>query len=230
MKSVVTSLEIYHRNRLNCHVLEGIIDNRDAWPSRFHLTGMNPRKFALALIASASLLTACDDPQLLRAQLPTVEDVYTVFALSGTPASYPSGVNTYVRAAVRVDGNANFDVAFDLAENGNAIVYPVQKIVSGLPGTRRVGLRRFNGNFDDLTIAPSGTYADSTLEARKGDVIIIQAVRNSSGDACAIDISPYIYTKMLVDSISVDTRTIMLQTVLDPNCGFRSFESGIPTR
>ena len=60
--------------------------------------------------------------------------------------------------------------------------------------------------------------------------MIVQAVRNSSGDACAFDISPYIYTKMLVDSISVDTRTIFLQTVLDPNCGFRSFESGIPTR
>jgi hypothetical protein len=230
MKSVVTSLEIYHRNRLNCHVLEGIIDNRDAWPSRFHLSGMNPRKFALALIASASLLTACDDPQLLRAQLPTVQDVYTVFALSGTPASYPSGLNTYVRAAVRVDGNANFDVAFDLDADGNAIVYPVQKIVSGLSSSRRVGLRRVNAPFDSVTLAPSGTYADSTLVARKGDVLVIQAVRNSTGDACAFDISPYIYTKMRVDSIAVDTRTIVLQTVLDPNCGFRSFESGVPTR
>ena len=35
---------------------------------------------------------------------------------------------------------------------------------------------------------------------------------------------------VLVDSIAVDTRTIIVQAVLDPNCGFRSFESGIPTR
>ncbi|HEX6575508.1 MAG TPA: hypothetical protein VF042_11110 [Gemmatimonadaceae bacterium] len=191
---------------------------------------MNPRKFALAMIASASLLTACDDPQLLQATLPTVQDVFTVFALTGTPANYPSGLNTYVRAPVRVDGNANFDVAFDLDADGNAIMYPVQKIVSGLPGSRRVGLRRVAGPFDQVTQAPSGTYADSTLVAREGDIIVVQAVRNGAGDACAFDISPYIYTKVLVDSIAVDTRTIVLQTVLDPNCGFRSFQPGIPTR
>ncbi|HXV15620.1 MAG TPA: hypothetical protein VD758_02510, partial [Gemmatimonadaceae bacterium] len=64
----------------------------------------------------------------------------------------------------------------------------------------------------------------------EGDIVIVQAARNGTGDACQFDISPYIYTKMLVDSIAVDTRTIVLQTVLDPNCGFRSFESGIPAK
>ena len=191
---------------------------------------MTPRKFALALVASASILTACDDPDLLRASLPTVQDVYTVFALTGTPAQYPSGINTYVRAAVRVDGNANFDVAFDLDPQGRAIIYPVQKIVSSLSSTRRVGLRRVTGEFDDITIAPSGTYADSTIVASAGDIIVVQAQRNGAGDACQFDISPYIYTKMLVDSIATDTRTVIVQTVLDPNCGFRSFETGIPSR
>jgi hypothetical protein len=191
---------------------------------------MTPRKFALAIVASASILTACDDPQLLRASLPTVLDVYTVFALTGTPAAYPSGLNTFVRAAVRVDGNANFDVAFDLDNQGRALIYPVQKVVSSLTSTRRVGLRKVTGAFDDITIAPTGTYADSTIVASKGDIVVIQSARNGSGDACQFDISPYIYTKLLVDSIAVDTRTLVVQAVLDPNCGFRSFESGIPTR
>ena len=191
---------------------------------------MTPRRFALALIASASVLTACDDPALLRASLPTVEDVYTVFALTGTPAAYPSGLNTYVRAAVRVDGNANFDVAFDVDDAGHAILYPVQKIVSQIGGSRKVGLRKVSGGFSDVTLAPTGTYADSIVVASKGDIVIVQAQRNGSGDACQFDISPYIYTKVLVDSIAVDTRTVVLQTVMDPNCGFRSFEAGIPTR
>ena len=191
---------------------------------------MTPRKFALALVACASLLTACDDPDLLRAQLPTVQDVYTVFALTGTPAAYPSCINTYVRSAVRVDGNANFDVAFDLDAQGRAVIYPVQKIVSSLTSARRVGLRRVEGDFDDITIAPSGTYADSTIVANQGDIIVIQAQRNGAGDACQFDISPYIYTKLLVDSIATDTRTVIVQTVLDPNCGFRSFETGIPSK
>ena len=191
---------------------------------------MTPRKFALAMIASAAILTACDDPDLLRATLPTVEDGYVVFALSGTPADFPSGINTFVRAAVRVDGNANFDVAFDIDAQGNAIVYPVQKIVSALTTTRTAGLRKVTGAFEDLTIAPTGKFADSTIVASKGEVFVVQSVRNSSGDVCQFDISPYIYTKMRVDSVAVDSRAIFVSAVLDPNCGFRSFESGIPTR
>ena len=191
---------------------------------------MTPRKFALALVASASVLTACGDSKLLQASLPTVQDAYILFALTGTPAAYPSGLNTYVRSAVRVDGNANFDVAFDIDSAGRAILYPVQKIVSSLSSARHVGLRKVSGTFESVTLAPSGTYADSTIVASEGDIVIVQAARNGTGDACQFDISPYIYTKMLVDSIAVDTRTIVLQTVLDPNCGFRSFESGIPAK
>ena len=191
---------------------------------------MTSRKFALAILASAAILTACDDPDLLRASLPMVEDEYTVFALTGTPAAYPSGINTYVRAALRVDGSANFDVAFDIDDQGRALLYPVQKIVSSLSGTRRVGLRKVAGTFESVTEAPSGTYADSVIVASKGDVVVVQSIRNGSGDACQFDISPYIYTKMLVDSIATDIRTIKIKTVLDPNCGFRSFESGVPSR
>jgi len=191
---------------------------------------MTSRKLALALVASASILTACGDPQLLRASLPTVQDAYTVFALTGTPATSPSGINTYVRSAVRVDGNANFDIAFDIDASGNAVIYPVQKVVSSLSGTRRVGLRKVAGTFDSADIAPSGTYADSVIVAARGEVVIVQSARNGSGDACQFAISPYIYTKLLVDSIAPATRTLTIQAVLDPNCGFRSFQAGIPAK
>jgi hypothetical protein len=191
---------------------------------------MTSRKLALALLASASILTACGDPQLLRASLPTIQDAYTVFALTGTPATSPSGINTYVRSAVRVDGNANFDVAFDIDASGNAVIYPVQKVVSSLSGSRHVGLRKVAGTFESVDIAPSGTYADSVIVAAKGEVVIVQSARNSTGDACQFDISPYIYTKLLVDSIAPATRTITIQAILDPNCGFRSFQPGIPAK
>ena len=191
---------------------------------------MTPRKLALALIACASTLTACDDPNLLQAQLATVADTYDVFALTGTPASFPSGINTYIRSTVRVDGNANFDVAFDIDDSGKVIVYPVQKVVSSLTSSRRVGLRRVDGAFASVTIAPSGTYADSSIVALPGEVIVLQSMRNGASDACQFDISPYIYTKLTIDSLSLVSRAIRVQTVLDPNCGFRSFESGIPSR
>ncbi len=191
---------------------------------------MTSRKLALALVACASILTACDDPNLLEAQLPTVEDVYDVFALTGTPAAYPSGINTYVRSTVRVDGNANFDVAFDLDGQGKVIIYPVQKVVTLINSARRVGLRKVPGAFDDLDIAPSGVYADSALVVSPGEVFVAQAIRNGAGDACQFNISPYIYTKLVVDSIATESRAMRVTAVLDPNCGFRSFESGIPSR
>jgi hypothetical protein len=93
-----------------------------------------------------------------------------------------------------------------------------------------VGLRKVSGEFDDITIAPTGTYADSTIVASQGDIIVVQSIRNGNGDVCQFDISPYIYAKLLVDSIAVDSRTLVVQSLLDPNCGFRSFESGIPTK
>lgn len=191
---------------------------------------MTPRKLALALVACASILTACDDPNLLEAQLPTVTDVYDVFALSGTPAAFPSGINTYIRSTVRVDGNANFDVAFDLDQNGAIIIYPVQKVVASLTSARRVGLRKVPGTFESVDLAPSGTYADSVLTVVPGDVVIVQSARNGVNDACQFNISPFIYTKLTVDSASTASRIIRVSTVLDPNCGFRSFASGIPTR
>jgi len=182
------------------------------------------------MVASASALTACGDPQSLQAFLPTALDTYAVFALTGTPAEFPSAINTYVRAVVRVDGNANFDVAFDLDEQGRVVVLPVQKVVSLLTSSRRVGLRQVEGDFDLVTIAPPGTYADSTLVVSPGQVFVIQSIRNGINDACQFDISPFIYTKMQVDSVVVPSRTIFVQTVLDPNCGFRSFEPGVPSR
>ena len=191
---------------------------------------MRHGKLALAVIASALVLTACGDPQGIIAQLPTVTDSYQVYALTGTPASFPSGINTYVRSAVRVDGNANFDVAFDLNGAGQVLVYPVQKVVNSITGNRQVGLKKVAGAASTVTIAPTGTYLDSTVVAAPGDVIVLQAVRNGTNDACQFDISPYIYTKLVIDSVSVPTRSIFVGATLDPNCGFRSFESGLPTK
>ncbi len=217
--------------RLNCRQLQGIIENRDGSVAPLPLKQvMSTRKFALAVVASALGLAACGNPQGILAQLPTVADTYTVFALSGTGATLPSGINTYIRAAVRVDGNANFDVAFDLDASGKVLILPVQKVVNVITGGRSVAIRKVTGTFDQVTSAPTGAYGDSTIAAVPGDVIVVQALRNGAGDACQFDISPYIYAKLGIDSVVTSTRSIFVKAILDPNCGFRSFETGIPTR
>jgi hypothetical protein len=130
-----------------------------------------------------------------------------------------------------VDGNASFDVAFDINADGNAILYPVKLIVSSIGGNRPVGLRKVAGTFDSITEAPSGIYqTDTAVVASKGEIVVVEANRGSSGDVCSFNISPNIYTKILVDSIDTASHTITIQTVMDPNCGFRSFATGIPSK
>lgn len=190
---------------------------------------MNLRKPIAGAALTALALAACDDTDPFAATLPTVEDSYTIFALSGTPPAYPSGLNTAARAATRVDGNANFDVAFDINADGNAVVYPVKLVVSSIGGDRPVGLRKVDAPFDSVKIAPTGTYPDSVaVVAGRGQVVVVEAYRGLTGDLCAFHLSQNIYTKIVIDSVDVPSRTINIRTVMDPNCGFRSFEPGIP--
>jgi len=191
-------------------------------------------KARLALLATMFVvvgLNACGDPTSLHASLITSVDTLSVFALSGTPPSYPSGINVLARQAVRVDGGASFDVAFDINANGDAVVYPVKQVVS-LPGTSRaVGMQRLLVKFDSVTDAPkSGYQIDSTaFVLTPGATLVVQSQHNFSGDICQFALNPNIFAKLAVDSVNLASRTIYLRLGLDPNCGFRSFVAGVPT-
>ena len=191
-------------------------------------------KARLALLATMFVvvgLNACGNPTSLHASLITSVDTLSVFALSGTPPSYPSGINVLARQAVRVDGGASFDVAFDINANGDAVVYPVKQVVS-LPGTSRaVGMQRLLVKFDSVTDAPkSGYQIDSTsFVLTPGATLAVQSQHNFSGDICQFALNPNIFAKLAVDSVNLASRTIYLRLGLDPNCGFRSFVAGVPT-
>ena len=192
---------------------------------------MNLRKTALGPTAAILLFVGCDGTDPFAAQLPTTTDSFTIFALTGTPPAYPSGLNLLSRTPTRVDGNASFDVAFDIDKDGNAIVYPVKLIVSSIGGDRPVGLKKVDAKFADVTEAPSGTYAqDSAVVLAKGGVVVVEANRGGSGDICSFSLSPNIYSKLSIDSVNVATRTLFVTSVMDPNCGFRSFLEGVPSK
>jgi len=174
-------------------------------------------------------LNACGDPTNLQATFPTSVDSLSLFALSGTPPTYPSGLAILSRQPVRVDGFGLFDVAFDIDAAGNAVISPVKLVVvSG--GSRPVGLLRVPGTFETALEAPKTGYElDSSLVVANGEVIMVQTPHNISGDLCQFAINPNIYAKITVDSVNLASRTLFLRLGLDPNCGFRSFADGIPT-
>jgi hypothetical protein len=189
-------------------------------------------KARLALVAAMSVvvgLNACGDPNSLKANLTTSVDSLFVYALSGTPPTYPSGLSLIARQPVRVDGFASFDVALDIDAAGKPVVYPVKLVVSSPGGSRPVGMVKVQGTFDQVVEAPkSGFEADSALSMAFGEVVVIQSAHNTTGDLCQFAINPNIYAKIVVDSVNLASRTLFLRLGLDPNCGFRSFAAGIP--
>jgi hypothetical protein len=190
-------------------------------------------KARLALLAAMSAvvgLNACGDPTNLQASLPNSVDSLSVFALSGTPAAYPSGLAILGGQVVRVDGFASFDVAFDINPSGDVIIYPV-KLVVAAPGTSRpVGLQKVAGLFQAVTEAPKdGFELDSALVMSPGQVVAIQSLHNKDGDICQFALNPNIFAKVAVDSVNLASRLIYFKLGVDPNCGFRSFADGIPT-
>ena len=57
-------------------------------------------------------------------------------------------------------------------------------------------------------------------------VVAIQAQTSQ----CSLELSPYNYSKLVVDSVLPAIRAIYFRIGSDPNCGFRSFLPGVPSR
>ena len=222
--------EVKRGNRLNCHKLRGIIVKQPL-PSLICLIPLMKARFALlAAMSAAVVINACGDPTSIKASLSTSVDTLSVFALSGTPPSYPSGLSIVARSPVQVNGFANFDVAFDIDQNGDAVILPVRLVVASPGGSRPVFLQKVSGSFEAVTEAPrTGFDADTALVVETGEVVVIQSAHNGDGDICRFAINPNIYAKVAVDSVNQDSRTIYFKLGLDPNCGFRSFADGVPT-
>ena len=129
-----------------------------------------------------------------------------------------------------MDGFAAFDIAFDIVSPTQVRVLPVHLVVSSPSGVRIVGLARAPGVFEALGSAPSSGYqTDSSVVLSIGDLMVIQTTRAQAGEICSYSISPYLYAKLAILSVDVSSRLIRFVIGLDPNCGFRSFQPGIPT-
>jgi hypothetical protein len=191
---------------------------------------MKARLALLATMCVVIVLNACGNIASLKATTPTFVDTLSLWALSGTPPSYPSAISIVTRQIVRVDGFAAFDVAFDIGSDGRARIFPVKLIVASPGGSRPVGIQKVSGLFDSVLVAPQNGYeTDSSLVMAANEVVVVESPHNSSGDLCQFAISPNLYAKLTVDSVNIASRVIFLRMGFDPNCGFRSFADGIPT-
>jgi hypothetical protein len=180
----------------------------------------------LALFTAATVVTACKDPFALKAQYANEPFVYSLYGISGKgPANSPAAIDFATMSAVRVDGTFNFDVAFDFNATGKIVIIPQKLVGAAVSGARTIGLQRIPGVYDAVLDAPAGGWQfDSTLVIIPGDVV---GVRITSA-SCVYQQSTEVYAKFVVDSV-LTGGLIFGRGVMNPNCGFKSFATGIPT-
>jgi hypothetical protein len=183
-------------------------------------------------VAAVAVISACDGGNGHKATYPIIAvDSQVVYAINSAPRNAPTAVYLYSvilgSSAVSASSDFSFDVAFDIDNQGRAVLLPVRTVASGLTGTHSVGLQVVSTPFDSLKFAPNKSYKyDSTLVVNAGQVVMIQSV----GSACNTSLyaNPYIYGKLSVDAIDASAHTLRLRYTVDPNCGFRSLATGVP--
>ena len=194
--------------------------------------------FGLATLAVMAT-TACKDPFEVKAQADVFEDTLAVYGLSAVPPTAPTALNTFDGVVVRTDPSQHFDVVFDIREDpetGDTTAFVLPPRAVG--GFSTAGILKDTRSFDEITRAPTSGYNDSTaVPIKAGDVLLVQAASYACGGQ-VISARLYIYSKMVIDSIKVSPpfddetnlggSTIYFRLRVDPNCGFVSFEDGLP--
>jgi hypothetical protein len=172
-------------------------------------------------------IVACGDVTSPRAALPTFSDSASVYALNGAPPGAPTALYAFGEAMVYADQTFRFDVAFDLDASGRIVLMPVRTVANGLATSHSVGLQVVPAAFDELDAAPKDGYRqDSTMTVNPGQTVVMQSADPA---ACGTSfVASTIYAKFIVDEVDTKARTMKTRFVVDPNCGFRSFESGTP--
>lgn len=181
----------------------------------------------LLVLPGCMLFAACGEPLRIQATENVISTNFELHAFSLAPPTYNSAILTPFAEPRPVTAAGSFDVALDLDSEGRILVMPVSTVVTPLLGATRVGLRHAGGSYDAVLSAPTGEYVrDSVFTIVPGEVVVIEADR--SADLCGFAISPFIYSKLSVLSVNEATGAIAVRFTVNPNCGFRSFEEGIP--
>lgn len=190
-----------------------------------------PRRLAAAVAAAGCfvLVGACsNDPVRPPASFTVAADTFAVAALTGTGPNARSAILLRVAplvASPEGTSSGDYHVVLDINAEGRPVVYPAQLVSSVV--LRRTGLRRVDAVFDSLLRAPTDGYqADTALTVDIGQVIAVRIP--GFGGECQFAVRSYFYSKVVVDSVRLADRQLFVRATTNPNCGFRSFASGVP--
>jgi hypothetical protein len=178
-----------------------------------------------AIVLGAAIMGACSDLAKPTAQFDNADQPFFVHALTGAPLPFATALALPAKSVTRVDGTFAFDVAFDLNAQGDILLLPVRVVGQNPSGSRQVGILKPGGAYENIGLAPTTGYVlDSVTVLRKGEPAIIQAQEA----ACSLSLSPYMYARIVIDSVDVVGRSMYGRTTININCGFRSLKLGLP--
>jgi hypothetical protein len=181
-----------------------------------------------ALLVAIASIGGCDDATAIKPQFTNAQDTLTVFALNGTPVTVPTAILLRTGNAVRIDANFLFDVAFDVNDQGEAVVYTQRAVASELVPGRRVGLQLDTRAFEAITRAPTGGFVyDSSLVVPVGRTLLIDSIDPSSCSSFSF-LGQNIRAKLVIDSVAAARRTVYVRLLTNLNCGFRGLAPGLP--
>ncbi len=182
---------------------------------------------APGLVLACAAVAACGDSNLLPPATLAVEtDTVTLWAITGTPIAEPSAWDLVLGYPARTDRTASFDFAFDFVWDSVAQDTMPALLPRGALGlSADGGLQVVRTPFDSLRSAPSTGYdADKPVFL---DTTTVVAARSRT-QTCNFGIYSGIFAKLVPLSIDRTYRKIILRMVIDPNCGYYSFQPGVP--
>ena len=190
---------------------------------------MQVRLLALLVAVGAVVaMNGCGGLTDPGAQFENKDSTIAVYAVNGTPVTFPSALQLRFYTRVPVNASFGFDLAFDLNSVNDVVVYSVKSLANQLAGAHRVGMQTTTTSFDAATSAPTSGYVyDTSMVLPLGRTMFVDVIDPS---AC----SPYslrgqtIRAKLVVDSIAVPSRKIFLHVLTNQNCGFNSLAIGLP--
>ena len=193
-----------------------------------HFQAVFPRRFVpVAMLVCAAIVGACDGPNVAPGQSENSTQPFFVHALSGSPLLTSTAISFPARAVTRVDGTFSFDVAFDIDASGNVVLLPPELVGQNPSGNRLVGIVKGIGSYDVITEAPlSGYTVDSVTVIARGQAVAVQAQEplclTSNPSA------PYLYAKIVIDSVDIASRGIYGRAMIGGDCGYRQLIAGFP--
>ena len=184
----------------------------------------------IVAVGAVVALNGCDSTSI-KAQFENVDTTATVFALNGTPSTFPSALlfRNGKSNPVRVDASFSFDVAFDLDTAGSVRVYTPRALASQFVSARTVGLKQDSTPFVNVRFAPTTGYKfDSSMVVPVGRTVLVDVIEQSCSQFSIL--GQHIYAKFVIDSTKTSTRTLYVHFLANLNCGFVSLGEGVPDK